>query len=96
MVSFDKSEQEKVLVKIDNKYMMKFKDVFQITHEDESVAMMYDKHWKINEAKDSDAFVNDYYSSMDCINVNQYKYGWNLMTNITEPVYLIYNCVPFE
>ena len=68
-VCFDNPNTKKVLMKINSNFVMEFEYVLEITHEDESVSMMYGKYWQIHESTTSDAFCNDYYASMDSIKV---------------------------
>lgn len=51
--------------------------------------------WKIQRSNNPNQWLDDYFSSMDFINDNHKRFAWCHLTNISEPVFLIHNCVNF-
>ena len=68
----------------------------EVKYNDEAVTLMHGKYWGINKSKTPDEFCNDFYTSMDHVNINEYDIGWNFLTNIEEPIFFIHDCVSFN
>ena len=89
-------ETARVLVRMKTQHIMEFKDIIEVKYNDEAVTLMHGKYWSINKSKTPDKFCNDFYASMDYVNINRYDVGWNFITNIEEPIFFIHDCVSFN
>ena len=84
------------LVKLIHGYVMKFVDAFVMQYKNfEPLYLCKGSYWKIYSSDNPNQWHGDLYSSMDYINHTQKRTGWSLMNYITEPVFLIHNCVSF-
>lgn len=99
-MNFDRKindNQNTCVVKLMQGYIMKFDKAFVIQHEDYGCAYLCKgTYWNINKSNNSQQWINDYYSSMNFINIHNSRIGWCFMSNIAEPVFLIHNCVNFQ
>lgn len=84
---------KKILVIIDDKYVMESSELIQVTYNYESVCMMRGQYWRIHTNLQSEQWCNDEYNTMDWIYSNEIQNGWNFLINITEPIFLIHECL---
>ena len=87
------SQKQRILVKIDNEFIMESSELIKITYKEESVGMMYGQYWPIHKNRDEEKWCNDQYTSMDFIYTTEANFGWNFLINITEPVFVIHDCL---
>ena len=90
--SFDDTNK-RILVKINDTHIMESNILLQITFYQDTVSLMYGTYWPIHVNDSNVEWCNDRHSSMDFIYNNQAKKGWNFLQNITEPVFLIHDCL---
>ena len=85
------------VVKLNQGYVMKFNQAFAIEFiQTNDVAYLCKSTlYPIYKSNHPDQWLDDYYSSMDHINMQTQITGWSLMTNIEESMFLIHNCVNF-
>ena len=92
--SVNLGQQARCIVKINDAYVMEFTEAFQIEYEHyPPLYLCRGEYWPIHKPVDSDTWVNNGYQSMHFVNKHESAVGWNFMTNINEPVFLIHNCV---
>lgn len=88
--------QPKCLVKMNSNHVMEFIDAITVTHTTddniETIYLCYGQYWPAHESPNVNDWLSPNYFSMDHIVYNEKQSGWNSMTNISEPVYLIHNC----
>ena len=85
------------LVKLSQGFVMKFDTAIQIVLNDNQCAYLCkDSYWPLEQPTNPNSWLDDYYTSMNCINNGKKQTGWSILTNIEEPVFLIHNCVCFE
>lgn len=99
-MNFDKlcnGVKNRCLVKLKQGYIMKFTQAFAMEYQDTEVALLCKGIlYPIHVATNPDQWLDDYFSSMDYINVKNAQVGWSFMTNIDEPIFLLHNCVSFQ
>ena len=86
-INFASNANATAIVKIATHFVMKFKDVIQVTHHDDEILLCYGAYWPIYDAPISNDWINTGYASMDYVKANEIQYGWNFMNNINEPVF---------
>ena len=97
--SFDRMNNGKAaecLVKMCSNHIMNFNDVIQIFNHDLNIEVQYfcfGKYWPIHQSPTPDVWCNNEYNSMDYILLPQMRQGWNSLTNIDEPIFLIHECL---
>ena len=87
---------QRCIVKMNSNHIMEFYDAIQVSYSGENANTMYlcfGKYTPIHDSDDKDNWCAPNYYSMDYVNGNEQKLGWNSMTNIIEPVYLIHECI---
>ena len=88
--------QSKCVVRCNGNIVMRFQLAIQVEYmEQDPVWLCKGEFWPVRKSTNADDWLYDFYSSMDSVNAEQKKHGWNFMTNIEEPVFLIHNCVTF-
>lgn len=86
----------KAQVKMVNDEICVFADAFTISHTNgQTIHVCKGNHWTLHRSNNRANWINDYFNSMDFINVNEAEMKWSLMSNICEPIFLIHNCVNF-
>ena len=83
-------------MKMESNHVMEFTNAIRIEYSGENattVWLCYGKYWPIHYSLHPNQWSDCGYNSMDYINHGEFKYGWNSLTNIAEPIYLIHNCL---
>ena len=86
----------KCVVKLSSGHVCEFTEAFLVQAAvGNQVLVMKGQMWDIQPSQTSMSWMNDFFTSMDCIDCRGSRTGWTFMNNIVEPVLLIHNCVPF-
>ena len=84
------------IAKLEQGYIIKFDKAFQIVDPNgQSFLLCKGQYYPIHDSENSENWLDDFYSSMDYINIQEEKCGWTWMSNIAEPVLLVHHCVGF-
>ena len=82
----------KCLVKMDKNCIM---DVLQVTYQGNAIVVCHGTYWPTHYSENINDWLDNGYASMDYILENESKQDWNLMQNITEPVFVIQDCIRY-
>ena len=84
----------KCVMKTNNNFIFQFKHAYSFKYLDyDPILLAFGTFWRIIPSRRSNNWIEDKFGSMDQINQSERTQGWYFMTNLTEPVFLIHECV---
>lgn len=93
----DRDQHAKCLVKINRNYVMEFNTAVRVKYMNLApVLLCKGTYWESFDGLDDSTWINNGFGSLKWIDKNDGKIGWNFLTNINEPVFLIHNCVQLK